>query len=112
MEPRRQLYRLYKQYHSSVCIPKYSSIARISYIRPSARTITDLRSRSEPRVFPSFGWENIDPSFLVEEENIPTYKPDNFYPVRIGEVIHHRYQVVGKLGYGSTATVWLCRDLL
>ncbi|BCS04295.1 uncharacterized protein AKAW2_80096S [Aspergillus luchuensis] len=112
MEPRRQFYRLYKQYHSSVCIPKYSSIARISYIRPSARTITDLRSRSEPRVFPSSGWENIEPSFLVEEENIPTYKPEKFYPVRIGEVFNHRYQVVGKLGYGSTATVWLCRDLL
>lgn len=112
MELRRQLYRLYKQCHSFACIPKYSSIARISYIRPSARTITDLRSRSEPRVFPSSGWENIEPSFLVEKENIPNYKPENFYPVRIGEVFNHRYQVVGKLGYGLTATVWLCRDLL
>ncbi|OJZ81013.1 hypothetical protein ASPFODRAFT_65521 [Aspergillus luchuensis CBS 106.47] len=104
MEPRRQLYRLYEQYHSSVCIPKYSSIARITYIRPSARTITGLRSRSEPR--------KIDPSSLVEEENVPTYKPEKFYPVRIGEVFNHRYHVVGKLGDGSTATVWLCRDLL
>ncbi|PYH34226.1 kinase-like protein [Aspergillus neoniger CBS 115656] len=111
MEPRQQFYRLCKQYHSSVCIPNYLSIARISYIRPCARPITDLRSRSEPRVFPSSGWENIEPSFLVEEENIPTYKPKSLYPVHIGEVFHHRYQVVGKLGYGSTATVWLCRDL-
>ncbi|KAL4958916.1 kinase-like domain-containing protein [Aspergillus stella-maris] len=34
-----------------------------------------------------------------------------FYPVRVGEVLNHRYQIVGKLGYGSSATVWLCRDL-
>ncbi|PYI11487.1 kinase-like protein [Aspergillus sclerotiicarbonarius CBS 121057] len=57
-------------------------------------------------------WDTIDRSMLVEEEAIPTYNPDRFYPVHIGEVLNHRYQVVGKLGYGSTATVWLCRDLL
>ncbi|CAG7916448.1 unnamed protein product [Penicillium olsonii] len=34
-----------------------------------------------------------------------------FYPVYIGEVFNHRYQVLGKLGYGSNATVWLGRDL-
>ncbi|KAM4054498.1 kinase [Hirsutella rhossiliensis] len=31
--------------------------------------------------------------------------------VRIGEVIRDRYQVVAKLGYGMTSTVWLSRDL-
>ncbi|EAW16922.1 putative protein kinase [Aspergillus fischeri NRRL 181] len=71
-----------------------------------------LRRPSEPRVFPRSGWDTIDPSVPVEEETIPTYRPDKFYPVHIGEVFNHRYQVVGKLGYGSSATVWLCRDLL
>ncbi|OOF99201.1 hypothetical protein ASPCADRAFT_394484 [Aspergillus carbonarius ITEM 5010] len=52
----------------------------------------------------SSGWDNIDPFSLVEEEAIPTYKPERFYPVHIGEVFNRRYQVVGKLGYGSTAT--------
>ncbi|PYH94469.1 kinase-like protein [Aspergillus ellipticus CBS 707.79] len=72
--------------------------------------MTDLRSL-EPRVFPSSGWENIEPSLPVEEESIPTYRPEKFYPVYIGEVFNHRYQIVGKLGYGSSATVWLGRDL-
>lgn len=31
--------------------------------------------------------------------------------MRIGEVIKDRYQVVAKLGYGTSSTVWLCRDL-
>ncbi|KAI9806285.1 MAG: hypothetical protein M1825_006400 [Sarcosagium campestre] len=34
-----------------------------------------------------------------------------FYPVRIGEVFQSRYQVLGKLGYGSRSTAWLCCDL-
>src|SRR4051812_38469649 len=64
-------------------------------------------SPSQPRVFPTSGWDSIDPSLIIEEESIPTYRPENFYPVRIGEVFNDRYQVVGKLGYGSSATVWL-----
>ena len=34
-----------------------------------------------------------------------------FYPVCIGEVFEDRYQVLGKLGFGSNSTVWFCRDL-
>lgn len=78
----------------------------------SKRGMADIRSPSEPRVFPSSGWDNINTSLLVEEELIPTYRIEKFYPVHIGEVFNDRYQVVGKLGYGSSATVWLCRDLV
>ena len=70
------------------------------------------RSSLEPRVFPSSGLTSIELSMLIEEELLPNYKAEKFYPVRIGEVFNQRYQVVGKLGYGSSATVWLCRDLL
>lgn len=34
-----------------------------------------------------------------------------FYPVRIGEVLRERYQVVAKLGWGAHSTIWLCHDL-
>ena len=47
----------------------------------------------------------------VEEEGLPNYKPDHWYPVRIGDVLHHRYEIVVKLGFGMTATVWLAKDL-
>ncbi|PCH38829.1 kinase-like protein [Wolfiporia cocos MD-104 SS10] len=66
---------------------------------------------SPPRLFPTRGFEVIDNSCLVEEETWEWYRPDEFYPVRIGEVFKSKYQVVGKLGYGGYATVWLCRDL-
>ncbi|KAJ8060985.1 hypothetical protein OCU04_010063 [Sclerotinia nivalis] len=31
--------------------------------------------------------------------------------MRIGDVLSSRYQVVGKLGFGNSSTVWLARDL-
>ena len=50
-------------------------------------------------------------SQLIEEENIPDYLAERYYPARIGELLESRYQIVGKLGYGITSTVWLARDL-
>lgn len=46
-----------------------------------------------------------------EEERLPDYDPEQFYPVQLGGVIKARYRVIGKLGYGANSTVWLCRDL-
>ncbi|KMU92502.1 GH08190p [Coccidioides immitis H538.4] len=39
------------------------------------------------------------------------YKPEQFYPANIGEVFNGRYQALCKIGYGTTSTVWLARDL-
>ena len=64
-----------------------------------------------PRTFPSHGCVVIPESLKIEEETLPDYVPGRYYPVRIGEVLASRYQIVGKLGYGMTSTVWLARDL-
>lgn len=61
--------------------------------------------------FSTTGSESLGPSVYIEEETIPDYNHELFYPVRIGEVFRDRFQVVGKLGYGSRSTVWLCHDL-
>ncbi|PWY91764.1 kinase-like protein [Aspergillus sclerotioniger CBS 115572] len=100
----RQFSRLYKQCHTLYRIPHFSSNTKTSI--PNKRCLADIRAPERPRIFPSAGWENIDSSLQVEEEAIPTYKPERFYPVHIGEGFNRRYQVVGKPGYGSTATVW------
>ncbi|UNI24803.1 hypothetical protein JDV02_010525 [Purpureocillium takamizusanense] len=42
---------------------------------------------------------------------MPEYRPEHFYPVRLGEVFNDRFQTVAKLGYGSSSTIWLARDL-
>jgi serine/threonine-protein kinase SRPK3 len=71
-----------------------------------------IRKPLVPRQFPTTGFEVIASSQLVEEETWEWYKPEEFYPVRIGETFKSQYQVVGKLGYGAYGTAWLCRDLL
>jgi len=79
-------------------------------------TSADSRSASQlldvvPRAFPTTGFTIIPTSETVEEENWPWYTPQSFYPVSIGDVLRSKYQVLYKLGYGTTSTIWMCRDL-
>ena len=46
-----------------------------------------------------------------EEETLPWYKPEQFYPVHIGKTLNSAFKVLGKLGYGAYSTSWLCRNL-
>ncbi|TWU72709.1 hypothetical protein ED733_004179 [Metarhizium rileyi] len=81
------------------------SVSRIG--RPFSKS----SQSSPPRIFPSTGFQLIDPSEKVEEEQLPFYKSDEYYPMKIGDVVYGYYQIVAKLGYGTTSTVWLSRDL-
>jgi serine/threonine-protein kinase SRPK3 len=63
------------------------------------------------RTFPADGFEELSLRDEIEEETIPDYRAERFYPVRLGEVFKSRYQAVAKLGFGTASTIWLCRDL-
>ncbi|KAI0517286.1 serine threonine protein kinase, CMGC group [Xylaria bambusicola] len=65
----------------------------------------------KPVAFSNSNFPQIPADYLVEEETLPNYLASRYYPVRIGEVLRDRYQIVGKLGFGATSTVWLARDL-
>ncbi|RJE24407.1 STYKc [Aspergillus sclerotialis] len=67
---------------------------------------------SRPRVFQTSGFDILDPSKTFEEKTLPDYLKERYYPVHIGKVFKSQYQVVTKLGFGSSSTIWLCRDLL
>ncbi|KAB8202643.1 kinase-like domain-containing protein [Aspergillus parasiticus] len=68
------------------------------------------RMRPCPRNFSSVA--HILPTGTpIEEETLPHYNPEHYYPVKIGDVYQARYEVTGKLGYGAYSTSWLCRDL-
>ncbi|KAJ5723211.1 hypothetical protein N7488_001246 [Penicillium malachiteum] len=66
---------------------------------------------SLPIIFPTGGFKTVPPSAVLEEERFEQFKLGRDYPANIGEVLTSRYQVVGKLGFGTTSTVWLARDL-
>ncbi|GAQ35826.1 hypothetical protein AtubIFM56815_002976 [Aspergillus tubingensis] len=58
-------------------------------------------SSSEP--YPKYNW--IDGA-----ESLEKYRPGGYHPVMIGDLLHDRYRIVDKLGYGGYSTVWLARD--
>lgn len=73
----------------SVRLPPRSQTRTVASVLPSA-----------PRVFPSSGFVDIGADRKIEEEEIPTYKPENHYPAYTGEVFNSRYQIVSKIGFG------------
>lgn len=78
--------------------------------RASALTDSDGRA-SPPRQLPTADAEVYGDDVLLEEQTLSWFHPDKWCPIRIGEVIRSRFQVLVKLGFGSVSTVWLCRDL-
>ncbi|RSL51812.1 hypothetical protein CEP54_011231 [Fusarium duplospermum] len=65
----------------------------------------------KPLTFSNTNFTRIPLHEKIEEELLPDYIATRYYPVRIGEVLMDRYQIVGKLGFGASSTVWLARDL-
>lgn len=47
----------------------------------------------------------------IEEEELPGYVAQDYYPTRIAQVFESRYRVLCKLGRGTGSTVWLAKDL-
>lgn len=58
----------------------------------------------EPRSLPTSGFTTIKNDQLVEEE-LPDYRVNRFYPVRLGEIFQVRYQVISKLSFGTSSTI-------
>ncbi|KAF1912614.1 kinase-like domain-containing protein [Ampelomyces quisqualis] len=43
-------------------------------------------------------------------ERLELYEPGGYHPVLIDELLHNRYRILDKLGYGGYSTIWLARD--
>lgn len=50
--------------------------------------------------------------WIDDTENLEKYTKGGYHPLQIGDILHHRYEVVDKLGYGGWSTVWLAHDPL
>lgn len=46
----------------------------------------------------------------IEQEAHDAISKYRYYPVRIGDIVESKYQIVGKLGYGLGSTVWLANE--
>ncbi|RHZ53664.1 uncharacterized protein CDV56_106989 [Aspergillus thermomutatus] len=75
------------------------------------RSLPRLGRTWKPLNFSDPNFARIPASQKIEEETLPDYIASRYYPVRIGEILQDRYQIVGKLGFGASSTVWLARDM-
>lgn len=81
-----------------------------SFLQSLSR-LSQFGRRWKPLNFSNPNFIRIPTSQKIEEETIPDYIASRYYPTQIGEIIRDRYQVVGKLGFGASSTVWLARDM-
>ncbi|KZZ89350.1 protein kinase domain protein [Moelleriella libera RCEF 2490] len=78
-----------------------------SLVRPASW----LRRPWKPLALAKSNFTKLLATKKIEEEAMPGYVAKRYYSARIGEIFEDRYQVIGKLGYGATSTVWLARDM-
>lgn len=50
-------------------------------------------------------------AFIEDGEPPERYRPGGYHPLSIGDVLHQRYRIVHKLGFGSYSTIWLAKDV-
>ncbi|KAM5434748.1 hypothetical protein MferCBS31731_006520 [Microsporum ferrugineum] len=67
-------------------------------------------SRKQPTIFCGTS-TRLPPGVPIEEEIVPGYQVNSYFPVKPGYIFSQRYEALAKLGWGGCSTVWLVRDL-
>lgn len=73
-------------------------------------------TRSTPSIagdapYPDSPESSLYESEEEEQEDVTQYRRGGYHPIHLGDILHERYRVVRKIGWGHFSTVWLCRDL-
>lgn len=53
---------------------------------------------------------SIEYRWIDGVERLELYEPGGYHPVVINDLLHNRYRIVDKLGFGGCSTIWLARD--
>ncbi|KKK24204.1 hypothetical protein P175DRAFT_0508759 [Aspergillus ochraceoroseus IBT 24754] len=52
----------------------------------------------------------IEYNWIKGVETLEEYQPGGYHPIMVGDVLHGRYYIADKLGFGGYSTVWLAQD--
>ena len=71
-----------------------------------------LVKEPDPQIFhfSSSNFKTLATDQEIEEEAHDAISKGRYYPMRIGNIVENKYQIVGKLGFGVGSTVWLAND--
>jgi serine/threonine protein kinase len=56
------------------------------------------------------GNHRVKYNWIKGVETLELYQPGGYHPIMVGDVLHDRYHIADKLGFGAYSTVWLARD--
>lgn len=83
--------------------------SQLTWSEPTPITVRGLKIWTARSTKDSFErWLEATP---IEEETLPGYKAENYYPVTINQTLDSRYRIICKLGRGVGSTVWLAEDV-
>ncbi|KAL9609834.1 MAG: hypothetical protein Q9167_005422 [Letrouitia subvulpina] len=60
--------------------------------------------------FSNSNFKTLPSDQKIEEEAHDAIASGRCYPVRVGDIIKSKYQIIGKLGYGLGSTIWLANE--
>lgn len=83
--------------------------ARLLHAHPAARRVTNKYS-FRPFVSTVSPNSSIEYRWIDGVEHLELYEPGGYHPVVINDLLHNRYRIVDKLGFGGYSTIWLARD--
>jgi hypothetical protein len=81
---------------------EFGLFTRLSFISYSSIAMSPVEEDTRNHPF-KYNW-------IDGVESLKKYKPGGYHPIMIGDILHSRYRIVDKLGFGGYSTVWLARD--
>lgn len=97
----------YRGIFVSIWTPQLANYkARSLWVRSLPGRIKDIK----PCFSTTPGPQSIKYHWIDGVESLELYKPGGYHPVAINDLLHKRYRIVDKLGFGGYSTVWLARD--
>jgi serine/threonine-protein kinase SRPK3 len=106
----------YYHYTSFTTIQGFQSTnseVRFPCVRSALRRVTNIdhsRSQFSTMSLKSSPEPSIEYRWIDGVERLEMYEPGGYHPVMIDDLLHNRYRIVDKLGYGGYSTIWLARD--
>ncbi|KAL6709556.1 hypothetical protein ACN47E_001491 [Coniothyrium glycines] len=53
---------------------------------------------------------SVEYHWINRVEHLDMYEPGGYKPVMLNDLLHNRYRIVDKLGFGGYSTIWLAHD--